>query len=335
MCLKQPKIRWVELDPFGYKDYSVSSDGDVLDRRRGKILAKHSHRAESPEERRFRLEQMEQGIIIPIASYQRVTFNRKRLDKSLGAVRNSRVGCLVVRAFLGPRPTASHTVDHINQIVSDDQLVNLRWATRREQLENRNISISYRKNCPILAIHKCGTWAETYRNVEELSVKLGKSVKEVADIIYSKKLVKGYYFVDLATRIGELIPKSGWIPVKFCGFKTFWVCDLGVIKMPDGRFTYGSLGSDGYRHIHLWKIGMGEKDEGRSDFFYVDPDTGHYNTKNPNSITVHRAVMYAFEGPNINLQVDHIDKCKDNNVLNNLRYVTKSENMQNVTRDKK
>ena len=44
---------------------------------------------------------------------------------------------LVALAFLGPRPTPSHTVDHIDRDISNNKLSNLRWATRRQQLLNR------------------------------------------------------------------------------------------------------------------------------------------------------------------------------------------------------
>jgi hypothetical protein len=45
------------------------------------------------------------------------------------------------------------------------------------------------------------------------------------------------------------------------------------------------------------------------------------------SVSVHRLVMLAFEGPSNGLDVDHIDGDPRNNELKNLRYVSHAENM--------
>lgn len=59
---------------------------------------------------------------------------------------------------------------------------------------------------------------------------------------------------------------------------------------------------------------------------------GYYHiilSKNNNQKTfnVHRLIMLTFYGKS-NLQIDHIDGNKQNNNLNNLEYVTNSENMK-------
>jgi|SaaInlV_125m_DNA_1040241.scaffolds.fasta_scaffold49216_2 hypothetical protein len=50
--------------------------------------------------------------------------------------RGHRVHVLVLRAFVGEKPSEDHTVDHINRIRHDNRVCNLRWATRVEQVEN-------------------------------------------------------------------------------------------------------------------------------------------------------------------------------------------------------
>ena len=48
--------------------------------------------------------------------------------------------------------------------------------------------------------------------------------------------------------------------------------------------------------------------------------------------TIHRLVMLAHVGPDVDPEkdeVDHIDRDKSNNNLNNLRWVTRSENLKN------
>lgn len=54
------------------------------------------------------------------------------------------------------------------------------------------------------------------------------------------------------------------------------------------------------------------------------------NHDKPLYIQVHRLVAAAFIGPRpINLVVDHINRVKTNNTLQNLRYVTQSDNCKN------
>ena len=56
------------------------------------------------------------------------------------------VHVLVARGFLGPRPSAQHTVDHINNNPRDNRVVNLRWATPQEQVRHSFDSNTTRGN---------------------------------------------------------------------------------------------------------------------------------------------------------------------------------------------
>ena len=49
------------------------------------------------------------------------------------------VHTLQARAFFGPRPSAEHTVDHIDRVKSNNNIANLKWADRKEQLRNRKM----------------------------------------------------------------------------------------------------------------------------------------------------------------------------------------------------
>lgn len=47
------------------------------------------------------------------------------------------VHVLVALAFVGPKPSPQHTVDHKNRVRNDNRAENLRWATKKEQHANQ------------------------------------------------------------------------------------------------------------------------------------------------------------------------------------------------------
>lgn len=52
-------------------------------------------------------------------------------------LRTYRVYQLICRAFHGPQPSPAHTVDHLNRNPADNRAENLWWATKAEQIRNR------------------------------------------------------------------------------------------------------------------------------------------------------------------------------------------------------
>lgn len=79
---------------------------------------------------------------------------------------------------------------------------------------------------------------------------------------------------------------------------------LGTVKRYKGKLLKGCKDKDGYARVRLSKDGV------------------HYDRK------IHRLVLQAFIG-DTELLVDHINHIRDDNRLENLRYVDKSENMKN------
>lgn len=53
-----------------------------------------------------------------------------------GRLRTVAVAPLIADAFLPPRPSAQHTVNHINGSRTDNRAVNLEWATMRAQMRH-------------------------------------------------------------------------------------------------------------------------------------------------------------------------------------------------------
>ena len=54
-----------------------------------------------------------------------------------GGARNVKVHILVAEAFLGPKPTPKHEVNHKNGVKADPNVENLEWVTRSENLHHR------------------------------------------------------------------------------------------------------------------------------------------------------------------------------------------------------
>lgn len=61
---------------------------------------------------------------------QRLIVMLQAADRDL--VKWCRIHCLVLEAFVGPRPTPQHESRHLNCNPSDNRLVNLRWGTKAE-----------------------------------------------------------------------------------------------------------------------------------------------------------------------------------------------------------
>jgi len=124
---------------------------------------------------------------------------------------------------------------------------------------------------------------------------------------------------DLCTHRGYFIMKEIWKDIK--GYEGYYqVSNLGRVKSLDrlvftngykskyiklGKILSNGINGDGYEHVVLYKYGK------------------KLTTK------VHRLVAIAFIPNNSNKpEVNHIDSNRKNNKLNNLEWVTKSENIR-------
>lgn len=67
-------------------------------------------------------------------------YNRVNVYDDSGKQRPISVGRALASTFHGPPPSLAHTVDHIDRNPDNDTIDNIRWATKKEQNNNRDCS---------------------------------------------------------------------------------------------------------------------------------------------------------------------------------------------------
>lgn len=233
-----------------------------------------------------------------------------------------RVHDLMGITFMGPRPTPSSTVDHIEKFEGDhirersaNFLSNLRWATKRQQSLNRNIQ-EPRRDGRCVIVWKSGTdksSAECFPSILSASELLGLhciSMKKVA--LGEWNQTKGYH-----VEFCDLEPQLLHDDEEFRQIEGFWVSQYGRAK--DVRTGSFSLSPKRTKGIEYAMISRGDGD-GKSVAY-----------------TFHILVAMAFPDivgpcPGDGYTVDHIDRDKSNNKASNLRWATLETQQKNQTR---
>jgi len=98
------------MDIINYPNYLIYSDGRVQNKKTNKFVKEQNH---------------------------------KDGYKIIGLCKNGKRKNFLIHRLLGkhfiPNPKNKPTIDHINRNRSDNRIENLRWATRKEQQENKGI----------------------------------------------------------------------------------------------------------------------------------------------------------------------------------------------------
>jgi hypothetical protein len=226
---------------------------------------------------------------------------------------------LMAQVFLGPRPTPAHTANHIDTNGFNNDLTNLEWASKSEQiLHNFAMGQEARK----LRVAQYSLDGETLFNefdsFAEASASLGKSEGYISIAIRLRQGIGGGY---LWKRIDEDVPcvdleGEVWRPLFVVHRQTGehmripdnYVSQLGRVRKHDMLRSQTTSGP-GYPKLGLRLPGE------KVSFVYA----------------VHRIVAYNFvpnSNPDILVVVDHMDENKTNNRADNLRWVTSKENTQ-------
>lgn len=206
--------------------------------------------------------------------------------------------------FNGFPKNPNDTTDHINRIRDDNHSVNLRWASKIVQANNRMKPLN-RKGRQVyqmdMEFNIIKRWdkildAAKYLGIERRNI--GRACKNP-----TKKSCGGYKwkYVD-----EDILDNEVWNIVPYENVPNLYASSLGRVKFGD-RILEGYVHTDGYCHTKIKCIITGIV----------------------HSVKIHRLVAAAFYGIS-DLEVNHIDGNKINNKAENLEYVTGSENSKHA-----
>lgn len=210
-------------------------------------------------------------------------------NKSNNRSFNKRINRLVAKAFI-PNPDNLPIADHINTNTKDNRVCNLRWVSAEGNMANETTRNKMKES------------AKANSKNKKLRVRLPREICEnpSTEDNFDDFEINSARFLDITDFKNEI-----WKEL-IINNRTISVSNFGRVK------SYAVI-KTGY---------ILKQNINGSDYLSIRIEN---KTK-----LVHRLVLTAFEGcPDENLLVDHIDTNRQNNKLENLRWVTHRENMNN------
>lgn len=224
------------------------------------------------------------------------------------------VHVLVGNAFL-PFEEGKDFIDHKDKCRTNNDLTNLKRATRAENNENQDKSSTNSNARPVIRIDpKSKEVLEVYRSAKEAGewlVSNNLSSSKSPSSIISDACLNDLIKVGFKWKYQEAeeIAEEEWIelPTKLTGKSGYFVSSHGRVKFPNGRITYGNV-SSGYLHVDVGKL---------------------------KGIGVHRLVAMMFLANPNNLPIVNHKNSKNpfnkfDNRVSNLEWVTHAENTQHA-----
>ena len=231
---------------------------------------------------------------------------------------------LVCGAFHGPAPSPAHEVDHIDGDPGNNRAENLRWVTRAENIQHayatnkKRRSSAPQRSKPVRgALNKEPRQWVTYASVMEAARQLKLNPGAISNCCHGKTTHAGHYVFEFDTEAAapEVVGDEEWRDVVENPDEGLCRAALAV------RHQWPRVSSHGrYRDMS----GIVKSPIARKDGYKEAGILGK-------SHKLHRLVCRAFHGeapsPD-HTEVDHIDGNPGNNHKDNLRWVTRAENIQ-------
>lgn len=204
---------------------------------------------------------------------------------------------IVILTFIGNPISTKHTVDHIDKNKKNNNLKNLRWASRSEQSKNQNrnpIKVGYSKQ-KIIQYDLNNNFIKEFDNMLQIKQELNIDKKYISRVcLGNRKSTNGFIFKykEITNYIDEI-----WKDYVF-NKRDIEISSYGRIKLNNKLINYHDL--SGYDRCTISKKCM----------------------------MVHRLVAMCFIKNNDKLKniVNHKDGNKKNNHVDNLEWCTSSEN---------
>lgn len=271
------KIIWKSCRRLGLSKYEISNKGILRNKKTNKILREH----------------------ITQSGYCRFGLTTDK-GKKISMLTHQ----IVARVFIGPPGVGETSVDHIDRVKSNNNIKNLRWATRQMQ-QNNIIRSKITKGKPVYQLDKdtlqiIKKWDRITDAVNFLGASgcssISKSCNNVNVVSYGFKWRHvDNHDIDINEK-WKLIPNHNNFNIK-----NIYISNLARINH-NGRILYGHLSDSGYMRVHIRN----------------------------KQYSVHRLVAAAFIGVNNDLYVNHKNGNKSNNNPKNLEYCTPSENSKHA-----
>ena len=218
---------------------------------------------------------------------------------------------IVALVFLGEAPSARHTVDHIDGDKGNNAASNLRWATRSTQRLNQGHRRLARTAKRVEVVDTNGRSA-FFSGLKDAAQAIGCDKSSVSKAIRLKTTILGHRVSHAPSEDQEAIQDETGTEV----WKEAIIEPLRLRVSSFGRVQRKNDRGEGWGYRFTPVVAQGQS--------YAMLRT---STKN---FTLHWTIMQTFRPNNqAGRVVDHIDRDRNNNRLDNLRWATVSENSKN------
>lgn len=245
---------------------------------------------------------------------------------------------VVALAFI-PNPDGFPEIDHINGKRDDNRVQNLRWVTRSMNMNNPETRLRRTgekfavRNIPIVQIDKDGNIVKEWDSIRDAAIGIGVSRHTISKYLMSGECLNGFLYRKVLVSCYEReiqlpeVNSDRWLDVS--NFKKESWRTIHESK------EYGKYAVSNYGRVKRFAFNGGRYRWPDMIFrTHLSRKNGYYRVRVAGVMcAVHRLVAEAFlSNPCGYNEVDHINRNKADNRLQNLRWASHETNMKNTSR---